>query len=63
MNHFHQCQIKDFADAITENRKPLIEGGDGRATVEIFTAIYRSNRDKKPVYFPLVPEDSDYNRT
>ena len=35
---------------------------DGRRTVELITAIYRSNRDKKPIKFPLVPEHgTDYD--
>ncbi len=29
---------------------------NGRVIVEIFTAIYRSARDKKPVKFPVMPE-------
>lgn len=32
-------------------------GEEGRKTVEIFTAIYRSNRDRIPVIFPLKPEN------
>ena len=57
MYHFHTLQIRDFLDAIRENRQPLITLEDGRRTVELITAIYRSNRDKRPVRFPLVPED------
>jgi UDP-N-acetyl-2-amino-2-deoxyglucuronate dehydrogenase len=58
--YFHKLQIQDFLQAILENRDPQITGLEARKTVEIFTAIYRSERDKKPVKFPLVPE---YNRT
>ncbi len=54
--HYHRLQIRDFLCAILENREPMVTGGEGRKTVEIFTAIYRSNRDKKPVRFPLEPE-------
>ncbi len=54
--YYHQLQIKDFLRAIIENREPLITAADGRATVELFTAIYRSQRDKAPVKFPLQPE-------
>jgi predicted dehydrogenase len=28
---------------------PLVTGADGRAVVELFTAIYRSNREGRPV--------------
>lgn len=44
-------------------KKPLIDGEEGRKTVEIFTVIYRSTRDKKPIKFPLKPEyGNDFNR-
>jgi UDP-N-acetyl-2-amino-2-deoxyglucuronate dehydrogenase len=34
----------------------LVTGEEGRKTVELFTAIYRSQRDRSPVKFPLQPE-------
>ncbi len=34
----------------------MVTGEEGRKTVEIFTAIYRSQRDGRPVRFPLAPE-------
>ncbi len=62
IHHFHAVQLNDFLCAILENRSPLITLEDGRRTVELITAIYRSKRDKKPVRFPLVPETgSDYD--
>ncbi len=59
MEYFHERQIEDFLQAIIDDRKPMVTGEDGRVTVEIFTAIYRSNRDRKPVNWPLLPEISD----
>jgi UDP-N-acetyl-2-amino-2-deoxyglucuronate dehydrogenase len=56
MDYFHERNIEDFLQAILEGRKPLITGEDGRVTVEIFTAIYRSTRDGMPVKWPLKPE-------
>jgi UDP-N-acetyl-2-amino-2-deoxyglucuronate dehydrogenase len=56
MEYYHQKQIEDFLCAVLEDRDPLITGEDGRRTVEMFTALYRSQRDKKPVQFPLQPE-------
>jgi len=62
MDYFHERNIEDFLQAILEGRKPLITGEDGRVTVEIFTAIYRSTRDGKPVKWPLKPEyGNDYD--
>lgn len=55
-NYFHKKQDEDFIHAIIKKTKPLIGGEEGRKTVEIFTAIYRSQRDRKPVKFPLEPE-------
>jgi predicted dehydrogenase len=54
--HYMQLQIEDFARALLEGRQPLVTGEDGRRVVELFTAIYRSNRDGQPVHFPLAPE-------
>jgi predicted dehydrogenase len=51
-----QYQIEDFINAIGNNREQAITGEDGRRTVELFTAIYRSTRDNAPVKFPLKPE-------
>lgn len=56
MEYFHERQIDDFLTAIMNGTRPLITGEDGRVTVEIFTAIYRSTRDNKPVKWPLKPE-------
>jgi len=60
MEYFHRLQVEDFIDAIIDGRKPMITGEEGRVTVEIFTAIYRSQRDGKTIKFPLMPE---YGRT
>lgn len=54
--YYHRLQFEDFMDALIEGRKPMVSGEEGRVTVEIFTAIYRSQRDGKPIKFPLMPE-------
>ena len=51
-----QYQIEDFLFSIGNDMSPSVTGEDGRSTVELFTAIYRSSRDNKPVKFPLMPE-------
>jgi predicted dehydrogenase len=51
--HYHRLQIRDFLQAILGDREPMVSGEEGRKTVEIFTAIYRSQRDRRPVKFPL----------
>ena len=35
--------------AIREGRPPLVTGDDGRAVVELFTAIYQSSRERCPI--------------
>lgn len=54
--YYHQLQIQDFLQSILEDRAPMVTGEEGRKTVEIFTAIYRSQRDRQPIKFPLLPE-------
>ena len=56
MEHYHRVQIEDFLRALIEEREPAITGREGRVTVEIFTAIYRSMRDRAPIKFPVQPE-------
>ena len=54
--HYHRLQIQEFLQAILAGRPPMISGEEGRKTVEIFTAIYRSQRDGRPVALPAPPE-------
>ena len=55
--YYHRLQIADFLRAVKEGRQPLVSGKEGRKTVELFTAVYRSNRDRRPVHLPLQPEE------
>lgn len=57
MVYYMERQIEDFLRAIENDTEPLVTGEDGRRTVELFTAIYRSTRDNCPVKFPLQPEN------
>ena len=53
MTHYHELQLGDFLSAVLEDRPPLIDGEAGRRVVELFTGVYRSQHDGKPVNFPL----------
>jgi UDP-N-acetyl-2-amino-2-deoxyglucuronate dehydrogenase len=53
--HYHTLQIRDFLQAIREGRPPLVTGADGRAVVELFTAIYQSSREGRAVRLPSEP--------
>jgi len=59
MTYYHKLQLTDFCEAILSGTQPLVDNAAGRRTVELFTAIYRSNRDKVPVTFPLVADSAD----
>ena len=54
--YFHRQQVRDFLAAVGEGRSPAVSGYNGRSVVELFTGIYRSQRDRRPVSFPLSPE-------
>jgi predicted dehydrogenase len=47
--HYHALQDRDFLQAVREGREPLATGRDGRVVVAMFTAIYRSNRERRAV--------------
>ena len=52
-SYYHRLQIDDFLRAVLDDRPPLVTGDDGRLVVAMFTAVYRSRRDRHPVKFPL----------
>jgi UDP-N-acetyl-2-amino-2-deoxyglucuronate dehydrogenase len=53
---YHARQIEDFLASVAAGRQPSVDGAAGRAVVELFTAVYRSQRDGRPVRFPLEAE-------
>jgi predicted dehydrogenase len=60
--HYIRLQLEDFVRAVLDDSTPLTDGNQGRKTVEVFTALYRSNRDGRPVRWPLLPEtNSDFD--
>jgi UDP-N-acetyl-2-amino-2-deoxyglucuronate dehydrogenase len=56
IDYYHQLQISDFLRAVIKGRDSSVPGIEGRKTVEIFEALYRSQRDHTPIKFPLAPE-------
>jgi predicted dehydrogenase len=48
-----RAQNRDFIMAVAENREPLVTAKEGRKTVELFTAIYQSTKERKPIRWPL----------
>ena len=49
----HGALIKDFAESILEGRKPYVDGVQGRASLEIIRAIYKSAQTGEVVHFPV----------
>jgi predicted dehydrogenase len=49
MRYYHALQLDDFLTAILEGRRPAVTGEDGRVVVEMAKAIYRSQREARPV--------------
>jgi predicted dehydrogenase len=53
INHVgHRDQLADFLAAIDEGRPPVVDGREGRKSVEIIRAIYESSRTGMAVRFP-----------
>lgn len=59
MTRYHRLQVRDFLDAVSTGREPAVTGVEGRKTVELFTALYRSERDGGRVTFPVDPNPLD----
>lgn len=51
----HAGQVQDMIDAVINERPPIIEGREGRASVEIVQALYESARTCKEVFLPYRP--------
>jgi UDP-N-acetyl-2-amino-2-deoxyglucuronate dehydrogenase len=49
----HRDQLADFLNAIDNGTNPLVDGKEGRKSVEIIRAIYRSARSGSKVTLPL----------
>jgi predicted dehydrogenase len=53
-------EIDDVLSAVENNRQPLITGEEGRKTVELITAIYKSGFQKRTVPLPISQSDEYY---
>jgi UDP-N-acetyl-2-amino-2-deoxyglucuronate dehydrogenase len=52
----HMEQLKDFLKAIDTGSKPLVDGEEGRKSVEIILAIYKSSWTGRRVQLPLTSD-------
>ncbi len=55
-HHGHARQFADVVDAIRRNRDPAVNGVEGRKSVEIILAIYKSAEIGRPVKLPLASD-------
>jgi predicted dehydrogenase len=56
----HAGQIENVLDAIEGKGALLIQGADGRKTIELITAIYKAGAEQRPVELPIVRGDPFY---
>ncbi len=56
----HAGEIDNYLTALQQGTRPMIQGADGRKTVELITAIYKSGALKQTVALPITPEDEFY---
>lgn len=49
----HTIQIQDLVDAINEDRRPAVDGHEGRKALEVIVAVYRSSQSGEIVRFPI----------
>lgn len=56
----HTGEIENVLSALERREAPLITGEDGRKTVEVITAIYKSGFSGQMVKFPICKEDAFY---
>ncbi|MDO5435925.1 MAG: Gfo/Idh/MocA family oxidoreductase [Clostridia bacterium] len=56
----HTGELDNVLSAIETDHQPAITGEDGRRTIELITAIYKSGSLHMPVTLPLSPDDPFY---
>lgn len=56
----HTAQIENVLYAIEHGRAPLVTPREGRDTIELITAIYKSGSTGLPVSLPIRPDDPWY---
>ncbi len=55
-HHGHARQFRDVVDAIREGRSPLIDGPEGRRSVEIILGVYQAAESGQAVHLPLAAD-------
>lgn len=55
-HHGHMLLFKDVLQSIKKGKKPAVDGGEGRRSVEIILAIYKAAETGKVVKLPLASD-------
>jgi UDP-N-acetyl-2-amino-2-deoxyglucuronate dehydrogenase len=55
-SELHRRQIEDFASAVEQGRPPTVDGHEGRRTLEVMRALYRSSDERRPMELPLTED-------
>jgi UDP-N-acetyl-2-amino-2-deoxyglucuronate dehydrogenase len=55
-HHGHTLQFQDFVDAVKKNRRPAVDGYEGRRSVEIILGVYKAAETGKPMKLPLTAD-------
>lgn len=58
----HPAQIKNFLDAVEGKDALLIDGNEGRKTIEMIMAIYKSAYTGRTAVLPISPKDVFYSK-
>lgn len=56
----HTGQLENILKALENDEEPAITGEDGRKTIELITAIYKSGSTRQTVMLPISRNDSFY---
>lgn len=59
----HMGVISDFLSAVQKGQKPKVDGREGRRSIELATAIYKSAITGQPVKLPIQPNDPFYTKS
>ena len=52
-HHGHTMLFQDFVSAVAEGRSPLVDGAEGRRSVEIILGIYQAAEARQTITLPL----------
>jgi predicted dehydrogenase len=58
----HRGQVDNVLTAIEGRGRVLVDGTEGRRTMEVITAIYKAAITGQPVLLPISPDDVFYRR-